>query len=53
MTEEKYIQTLDEVISIINDAVVLMTRKEEIQYKQRIVKDLLEWVKELEAYYNE
>jgi len=46
MTEKKYNQIVNNVIEKINDGVVLMTEKEELAYKKRVVNDLQYWVKQ-------
>lgn len=45
MKERDYEHTLSEVITQINEGVSLMTYKEELDYKKRIVKDLKEWLR--------
>jgi hypothetical protein len=41
----RYEKTINKVIETINEGVVLMTSEEELEYKQRVVKDLNNWVK--------
>ena len=41
---------ISRITRIINDGVVLMTGAEEIEYKQKIVDDLQEWVNELKNH---
>jgi SRSO17 transposase len=41
----RYEKTINKVIKIINEDVFFLTAKGELEYKQRIVKDLNNWVK--------
>lgn len=46
MTNEKFNEIVDKVITVINDGVVLMTEKEEYDYKKRVIDNLKIWLKE-------
>lgn len=45
MTNRQYAEVMDNVIETINEGVSLMTEKEELAYKKRVVKDLQVWLK--------
>jgi hypothetical protein len=51
MIRKNYHKILDKVMKIVNSGVVLMTDKEEYEYKRRIAKDLTEWVKSYRNLY--
>jgi hypothetical protein len=46
MNKNRYNAVVDKVIETINDGVVLMTEKEELNYKKQVIKDLQIWLKE-------
>jgi len=45
MNKNRYNEVVDKVIETINDGVVLMTEKEELNYKKQVIKDLQIWLK--------